>query len=141
MSNWTIQGGFSETKVIASDDLMDWSKKQHEKNMMERDPIIRANNFLQLTINTSILPDNPIKDADMKEVDSFPFNQIQNNSENSTHKLLMEIEQKILSQTELKPGANFDSESQKQELGKLLGTTNDQTQKLLKFINGEISTF
>lgn len=142
MSNktWIIKGGFSSTEIIATTDLAVFVQEIHKKNLSEKDPVVRALNFIKLSVDPNIIPENPIKDSDVKEVENFPFTKIQVQPATG-NQAVNEIQQKLLSQSDLSTTFEFKDEKEQAQLAKLLGVNVDQTKKFLQYIRGEISSF
>jgi hypothetical protein len=144
MSNktWIIKGGFSNAQkdIVVSADLAVWVQDIHKKNLSEKDPVVRALNYLKLAVDTTIIPENPIKDSDVKEIENFPFSKIQVQP-SAGNQAINEIQQKLLSQSELNSTLDFKDEKEQAQLAKLLGVNVDQTKKFLQYIRGEISSF
>ncbi len=144
MSNksWIIKGGFSNSPkdIIASVDLAVWVQEIHKKNLSEKDPVVRALNFIKLSVDTAIIPENPIKDSDVTEIENFPFSKIQVQP-STGNKAITEIQQKILAQSDLNLSLEFKDEKEQAQLAKLLGVNVDQTKKFLQYVRGEISSF
>lgn len=144
MSNktWIIKGGFSNAQkdIVASADLAVWVQEIHKKNLSEKDPVVRALNFIKLAVDTTIIPENPIKDSDIKEIENFPFSKIQVQP-STGNKAITDIQQKLLSQSDLSSTYDFKDEKEQAQLAKLLGVNVDQTNKFLQYIRGEISSF
>lgn len=144
MSNktWIIKGGFSNAQkdIVVNADLAVWVQDIHKKNLSEKDPVVRALNYLKLAVDTTIIPENPIKDSDVKEIENFPFSKIQVQP-SAGNQAINEIQQKLLSQSELNSTLDFKDEKEQAQLAKLLGVNVDQTKKFLQYIRGEISSF
>mgnify|MGYP000228641430 CR=1 FL=1 len=136
-----VKGGFGFNQIIASDNLIEWHRKETEKHQMEKDPVLRAYNNIKLNVNPNILPANPLSEADMKDIEAFPFSQINDLAPPANHlKQLLEIESK-LAMEERSVQSTDVSAKERELLAKLFSTNPTQTADFVKYLKGEVKSF
>jgi hypothetical protein len=138
-NKFMIRGGFGFDNLVGQpEDLNEWFKRENDKNMREKDPILRAFNTVNLSVNDNILPPNPMPEADMEELEKFPFNQINGlSAPSATLKKVLQIQEKLpdeaLGQSEMTSG-------DVSQISVLLGMQQNKATDFLKYLRGEIKT-
>ncbi len=136
-NKFMIKGGFASDNIIATENILEWYRKENEKNLMEKNPVIRAMHSIKVAVNTNILPPNPLSEKDIQEIEKFPFAQIDGLAPPSKLvKALSDIKQNLSEGT----NSSEITAADKELLNKLLGTSNTQTNDFVRFIKGEIKT-
>lgn len=135
---FSVKGGFSPDSIIASENLMEWAQKEAEKNMREKNPLLRAFNTISLNVNQSILPANPMSEKEIQELEQFPFNQINNIAPPSKNKnKVMEIQQSLPEEA-LKASSFSAVDTTSVSKAFFLDTT--KANEFFRYIKGEIKT-
>lgn len=135
---YILKGGFGFSQIIASDNIVEWHRKETEKNQMEKDPVLRAYNTIKVNVNPNILPSNPFLETDMQEIENFPFSQINDLAPPGGHtKQLMEIESKLANQDKTILEGEMTSK-EKELLSQLFGMNSSQALDFVKYLKGEI---
>lgn len=137
-TKFMIKGGFASDNIIASENILDWYRKEHEKNLMEKDPVIRALHAIKVAVNTNILPPNPLSEKDIQEVEKFPFAQIDGLAPPSKNlKKLHEIKDGLSTES---TSSSEISTSEKEMLTKILGISSSNANDFVRFIKGDTKT-
>lgn len=132
-----VKGGFAPDMIIAKDNLMEWAQKEAEKNMREKNPILRAFNMVNIGINTNLLPTTPLSDKEIQELENFPFNQINNIAPPSSNQSkVIEIQQRL--PEEYLKTSSFGSSLDTVSISKAFGLNSNQASEFFRYIKGEI---
>lgn len=139
-SKFVVRGGFSLDNLIGQpEDLNAWFQKETEKQMREKDPILRAFNLTNLSIKDNILPANPMSQEDIQNLDRFPFNQINCLAAPGTSlKKVLEIQNKL--PEEILTVSDI-STSEASLIAQKFDLSASKASEFLKYIRGEIKTF
>jgi hypothetical protein len=138
-NKFTIKGGFGFDNLVGQpEDLNEWFKKENDKNMREKDPILRAFNMVNLNVNDKILPPNPMPQSDIEELEKFPFNQINDLAPPSNNmQKVLEIQQRLPEEILTQSGL---SSSDIAQMSSLLGMQQSKATDFVKYLRGEIKT-
>lgn len=133
-----VKGGFAPDVLLASENLLEWAQKEAEKNMREKNPILRAFNIISLDLNTRLVPANPLSEKDLQELEQFPFNQITNIAPPSNgQQKVIEIQQRLPEESLKTSGfGSLDSAG----ISKAFGLQANQANEFLRYVKGEIKT-
>lgn len=133
-----VRGGFGPELIIAADNLAEWAQKEAEKNMREKDPILRAFNAINVGLNDGLMPPMPMSEADMQALESFPFHQINTLAAPSANqRKVLEVQQRLPEEF-LKASSlgTVDTAG----ISKAFGLPSTQANEFLRYIRGEIKT-
>lgn len=142
MSKYEVRGGFSANNIVARESIDEWYKKEIERNLMEKDPVMRGYNLLKLRLGgAESLGEIPVSGSDMLEIEKFPFAQISDlvPPQNHSQKIL-EIQASLTSDDKMKFESNLRT-SEQEQVASILGISKKEAENFVGYMKGTVKTF